>query len=60
LSGIAMIIKINPIMNIKEVSFNCRKRVKNKVPIAKQPTASSVEVLPSKGASWVTIVVIVK
>jgi len=51
LRGTAIMIKINLMMNTKEVSCNVRKRLKNNVPIKKQPTASSVEVLPSKGSS---------
>jgi hypothetical protein len=42
-----------------EVSWSVRKRMKKSVPIVKQPTASSVEVLPSKGSSWVRVVCIV-
>jgi hypothetical protein len=51
-----MIIKINPIMNTKEVSCNVRKSMKNSVPIVRQPIVSSVEVLPSKGSSWDSVV----
>jgi hypothetical protein len=56
LSGNAIIIKINPMMKVKEVSSWVRKRIKNSVPMLQQPTASSVEVLPSKGSSWVKVV----
>jgi len=50
---VAKTIKINPMINVNEVSCSVRKRIKNNVPTAKQPRASSVEVLPSKGSSWV-------
>ncbi|TRX36016.1 hypothetical protein FNW52_08300 [Flavobacterium sp. ZT3R18] len=43
-------------IKIKEVSCSVRKRVKNSVPMVKQPTASSVAVLASKGSSWVRVV----
>jgi hypothetical protein len=56
LSGTARIIKMHPIMKIKEVSCSVKKRVKNSVPMVKQPTASSVVVLPSKGSSWIRVV----
>jgi hypothetical protein len=52
--------KINPIMKIKEVSCSVRKRIKNNVPMVKQPAASSVEALPSKGSSWVRVVCMIK
>lgn len=53
---VAKTMKINPMINTKEVSRNVRKRIKNNVPMIKQPRASSVEVLPSKGSSWVRVV----
>jgi hypothetical protein len=52
--------KINPIMKIKEVSRSVRKRIKNSVPMVKQPAASSVEVLPSKDSSWFSVVCMIK
>jgi hypothetical protein len=48
--------KINPMMNRKEVSCSVRKSMKNSVPIVKQPTASSAAVLASKGSSWIRVV----
>jgi hypothetical protein len=59
LRGIAIIMKINPMMNIKEVSCSDRKSMKNSVPMVKQPTASSAAVLASKGSSWVRVVCII-
>jgi hypothetical protein len=47
---------MHPIMKTKEVSCSVRKRMKNSVPIVKQPMASSVAVLPSKGSSWVRVI----
>jgi hypothetical protein len=52
--------KINPIIKTKEVSCSVMKRMKKSVPMAKQPRASSVEVLPSNGSSWVSVACIVK
>jgi hypothetical protein len=51
LRGIAITMKINPMMNMKEVSCSVRKSMKNNVPMVKQPRASSVAVLASKGSS---------
>jgi hypothetical protein len=59
LRSTAATIKINPVIKTKDVSCNVRKRMKNNVPIAKQSRASSVEVLPSKGSSWVRVVCII-
>jgi hypothetical protein len=56
LSGNARIIKMHPMIKMKEVSCSVSKRVKNSVPMVKQPTASSVVVLASKGFSWVRVV----
>jgi len=51
LSGVATIMKTNPIRRINELSARVRKSIKNSVPIAKQPRVSSVEALLSKGSS---------
>jgi hypothetical protein len=56
LRGNTMITKMHPMINMNEVSDSVRKRIKNSVPMVKQPTASSVAVLPSKGSSWGRVV----
>jgi hypothetical protein len=49
-------IKMHPMMKMNEVSCSVRKSMKNTVPMVKQPRASSVAVLASKGSSWVKVV----
>ncbi|WP_281228785.1 hypothetical protein [Flavobacterium aquiphilum] len=53
---VAKTMKMNPMIKTKEVSCSVVKRMKNNVPMAKQPRASSVEVRPSKGSSWIRVV----
>jgi hypothetical protein len=60
LRNTAIIMKINPIMKIKDVFCSVRKRIKNSVPMVKQPAASSVEARPSKVSFCVNVVCMVK